>query len=133
MYNGYIQAGAVASGANYIFTTSFMTNTNLRYDSTTGIFTIVQPGIYDIYFYASAANSTAASEIVAASLLANGTVSTIKTVSATSAGATDIVAVAMNTPIRVVVQNGSTATLAVRNAGVAVNAVSGEITIERRA
>lgn len=133
MYNGYIQAGAVASGANYIFTTSFMTNTNLRYDSTTGIFTIVQPGIYDIYFYASAANSTAASGAVVASLLTNGTVSTIKTVSATSAGATDIVAVAMNTPIRVVVQNGSTATLAVRNAGVAVNAVSGEITIERRA
>lgn len=133
MYNGYIQAGAVASGANYIFTTSFMTNTNLRYDSTTGIFTIVQPGIYDIYFYASAANSTAASGTVVASLLMNGTVSTIKTVSATSAGATDIVAVAMNTPIRVVVQNGSTATLAVRNAGVAVNAVSGEITIERRA
>lgn len=133
MYNGFIQSGAVASGANYIFTTSFVTNNNLTYDSSTGIFTITQPGIYDVYFYCSCANNTAASGLVTPTLVLNGVASTKKLTSATSTGSTNVVSVAMNTPIRVVVQNGSTATLAVENAGVAVTVNSGEITIERRA
>ena len=51
MYVGFLTTGStVGATAPYVFSTKYITNTNIAYNTSTGVFTFREPGWYEVSF-----------------------------------------------------------------------------------
>lgn len=129
MYYGYVTNATVAAGGNFVFTTKYKTNTNLTYNSTTGVFTVNTPGVYEIHFDMSG-NTTGTSGSLIPTLAVNGVNSAYALAASASSATTDIENLAFNSILRVAVGTGTT-TLTIVNKGVGAQVIASNLIIER--
>lgn len=94
MYYGFVKDSTVSAGAPYLFTTKYLTNTNIGYNPTTGVFTFREPGWYEISFSTSGAANNLT---ITPTLVINGEHSTHVFAQATSTATTDFVSASFNT------------------------------------
>jgi hypothetical protein len=128
MYLGYLTNVSVGASSPYIFTTKYITNSNISYNSTTGLFTFRTPGWYKVSFNTSAGGTGN----IIPTLYKSGVASTYELAAMTSTGNTNLVNGAFETIIYVAPSTPNNfATLQVINAGVAALTTSATISIER--
>lgn len=129
-YGTLTPASTVNAASSYIFNPVMLTNNNIRYNTTTGLFTFLKAGLYKVSFSTS---GSSAAGTVAPTLVLSGNLSTTALCKFTPTAITDFRSGSFETIIRV--DNGPSgifATMNVLNDGtVAQNVTSGDIIIER--
>lgn len=129
MFVGFQTSTSVGASSPYLWTTKYLTNNNIAYDSTTGIFSIRTPGWYEVSMDTSAA---AAAGAITPTLYINGVASTSALGTANSTAITDFRNIKFSTIIYVVPSSTTSfATLQVVNTGVAATTRASNITIKR--
>lgn len=131
MFYGVINSGTtVNAAASYIFNQSMLTNNNVSYNSTTGLFTFRRPGLYRITFNTS---GTSAAGNIVPTLVLSGNLSTTALAKMSPTATTDFRSCGFETVIRVDAgPSGTFATMNILNDGnVSETVTSADIIIER--
>nr|DAF20244.1 MAG TPA: EMILIN-1-1, C1Q-like domain, Homotrimeric protein [Caudoviricetes sp.] len=130
MFYGTLTAGSsVSAASSYIFNQSLLTNTNLTYNSSTGLFTFRTPGLYKITFSTSGSGTG----IITPTLVLSGNISTTALAKMSPTADTDFRSCSFESVVRVNPSNNNTfATMNIINNGAVSQTVSsGDIIIER--
>lgn len=130
MFYGVLAPGSsVAAASSYIFNQSLLTNNNVSYNSSTGLFTFKIPGLYKVSFSTSGSGT---GDIIP-TLVLSGTPSTTVLTKFTPTALTDFRSASFETIIRVnSTSSNSFATMNIINNGASAQTVaSGDIIIER--
>lgn len=118
MYVGYQTGTTVGADAAYVFTTRYLTNNGIAYNSDTGTFTFRVPGWYQISFDTTAASSTASAAVIIPTMVINGTASTSALTELVPTSTTDIRNGSFSTVIYVrPIAPGTFATMQIKNTG----------------
>lgn len=130
MFYGVLTPGATVNAASsFIFSQVLMTNNNVKYNATTGLFTIRRPGIYKVSFNTSGSGTGA----ITPTLVLSGNLSTTALTKMSPTAATDFRSCGFESVVRVDAgPSGTFATMNILNNGAAAETVSsGDIIIER--
>lgn len=131
MFYGVVGNGTtVNAAASYIFNQSMLTNNNVSYDSTTGLFTFRRPGLYRLSFNTS---GTSAAGTIVPTLVLSGNLSTTALAKMSPTAITDFRSCGFEAVVRVDAgPSGTFATMSILNNGtVAETVTSAELIIER--
>ena len=130
MFYGTLTPGSsVAAAASYVFNQNMMTNNNISYNTTTGLFTFRRAGLYKISFNTSGAGTAD----VTPTLVLSGNLSTTALAKMTPTAITDFRSCGFESVVRVDSgPSGIFATMNILNDGTSAETVaSGDIIIER--
>lgn len=128
MYVGYLTSQTVGASSPYVFTTKYITNNNIRYNSANGVLTFLKPGWYEIQFDTSAGGVGD----ITPTLVLNGTASTYALADMSSTANAVLVNGAFSTIVYVSpAPNFTFSTLQIVNKGVSAETITANLIVKR--